>query len=263
LTISIAVTGKGGVGKTIVAALLIKVLREETGEVILAVDADPNSNLHEALGIEAGKSIGEIREEMLKLGDQIPPEQGRADYLEGLIESVIVEGEGFDLISMGRPEGPGCYCYVNHLLRKVLDKLTGRYRFVVIDAEAGLEHFSRRTTRDVDILLVVSDPTARGFMTAKRVKELVAELNTKFGRMYLVVNRMPEGLAEKVAEEVSKVGIECIALIPEDDLVAKFDLEGRPFIQLPKESKAYKAIASLIKKLPLKKAEQTLWWQKI
>jgi CO dehydrogenase maturation factor len=263
LTISIAVTGKGGVGKTIVAALLIKVLREETGEVILAVDADPNSNLHEALGIEAGKSIGEIREEMLKLGDQIPPEQGRADYLEGLIESVIVEGEGFDLISMGRPEGPGCYCYVNHLLRKVLDKLTGRYRFVVIDAEAGLEHFSRRTTRDVDILLVVSDPTARGFMTAKRVKELVAELNTKFGRMYLVVNRMPEGLAEKVAEEVSKVGIECIALIPEDDLVAKFDLEGRPFIQLPKESKAYKAIASLIKKLPLKEAEQTLWWQKI
>jgi len=263
LTISIAVTGKGGVGKTIVATLLIKVLHEETGEVILAVDADPNSNLHEALGIEAGKSIGEIREEMLKLGDQIPPEQGRADYLEGLIESVIVEGEGFDLISMGRPEGPGCYCYVNHLLRKVLDKLTGRYRFVVIDAEAGLEHFSRRTTRDVDILLVVSDPTARGFMTAKRVKELVAELNTKFGRMYLVVNRMPEGLAEKVAEEVSKVGIECIALIPEDDLVAKFDLEGRPFIQLPKESKAYKAIASLIKKLPLKEAEQTLWWQKI
>jgi len=200
---------------------------------------------------------------MLKLGDQIPPEQGRADYLEGLIESVIVEGEGFDLISMGRPEGPGCYCYVNHLLRKVLDKLTGRYRFVVIDAEAGLEHFSRRTTRDVDILLVVSDPTARGFMTAKRVKELVAELNTKFGRMYLVVNRMPEGLAEKVAEEVSKVGIECIALIPEDDLLAKFDLEGRPFIQLPKESRAYKAIASLIKKLPLKEAEQTLWWQKI
>ena len=263
MTISIAVTGKGGVGKTIVATLLIKVLHEETGEVILAVDADPNSNLHEALGIEAGKSIGEIREEMLKLGDQIPPEQGRADYLEGLIESVIVEGEGFDLISMGRPEGPGCYCYVNHLLRKVLDKLTGRYRFVVIDAEAGLEHFSRRTTRDVDILLVVSDPTARGFMTAKRVKELVAELNTKFGRMYLVVNRMPEGLAEKVAEEVSKVGIECIALIPEDDLVAKFDLEGRPFIQLPKESKAYKAIASLIKKLPLKEAEQTLWWQKI
>jgi len=263
LTISIAVTGKGGVGKTIVAALLIKVLHEETGEVILAVDADPNSNLHEALGIEAGKSIGEIREEMLKLGDQIPPEQGRADYLEGLIESVIVEGEGFDLISMGRPEGPGCYCYVNHLLRKVLDKLTGRYRFVVIDAEAGLEHFSRRTTRDVDILLVVSDPTARGFMTAKRVKELVAELNTKFGRMYLVVNRMPEGLAEKVAEEVSKVGIECIALIPEDDLLAKFDLEGRPFIQLPKESRAYKAIASLIKKLPLKEAEQTLWWQKI
>ena len=263
MTISIAVTGKGGVGKTIVAALLIKVLHEETGEVILAVDADPNSNLHEALGIEAGKSIGEIREEMLKLGDQIPPEQGRADYLEGLIESVIVEGEGFDLISMGRPEGPGCYCYVNHLLRKVLDKLTGRYRFVVIDAEAGLEHFSRRTTRDVDILLVVSDPTARGFMTAKRVKELVAELNTKFGRMYLVVNRMPEGLAEKVAEEVSKVGIECIALIPEDDLLAKFDLEGRPFIQLPKESRAYKAIASLIKKLPLKEAEQTLWWQKI
>jgi CO dehydrogenase maturation factor len=263
LTTSIAVTGKGGVGKTTVAALLIKVLHEETGEVILAVDADPNSNLHEALGIQAGKSIGEIREEMLKLGDQIPPEQGRADYLEGLIESATVEGEGFDLISMGRPEGPGCYCYVNHLLRKVLDKVSGRYKFVVIDAEAGLEHFSRRTTRDVDILLVVSDPTARGFMTAKRVKELVAELNTKFGRMYLVVNRVPDGLADRVAEEASKVGIECIALIPEDDLVAKFDLEGRPLTELPKESKAYKAIASLTKKLPLREAEQTLWWQKI
>jgi CO dehydrogenase maturation factor len=134
---------------------------------------------------------------------------------------------------------------------------------VVIDAEAGLEHFSRRTTRDVDILLVVSDPTARGFLTAKRVKELVAELNTKFGRMYLVVNRVPEGLADKVAEEASKVGIECIALIPEDELVAKFDLEGRPFIQLPKESKVYKAVAALAKKLPLKEAEQKLWWEKI
>jgi CO dehydrogenase maturation factor len=263
LTISIAVTGKGGVGKTIVAALLIKVLHEETGEVILAVDADPNSNLHEALGIQAGKSVGEIREEMLKLGDQLPPEQGRADYLEGLIESVIVEGDGFDLLTMGRPEGPGCYCYVNHLLRSILDKLTGRYKFVVIDAEAGLEHFSRRTTRDVDILLVVSDPTARGFLTAKRVKELVAELNTKFGRMYLVVNRVPEGLEDKVAEEASKVGIECIALIPEDELVAKFDLEGRPFIQLPKESKVYKAVAALAKKLPLKEVEQKLWWEKI
>jgi CO dehydrogenase maturation factor len=263
LTISIAVTGKGGVGKTIVAALLIKVLHEESGEVILAVDADPNSNLHEALGIQAGKSVGEIREEMLKLGDQLPPEQGRADYLEGLIESVIVEGDGFDLLTMGRPEGPGCYCYVNHLLRRILDKLTGRYKFVVIDAEAGLEHFSRRTTRDVDILLVVSDPTARGFLTAKRVKELVAELNTKFGRMYLVVNRVPEGLEDKVAEEASKVGIECIALIPEDELVAEFDLEGRPFIQLPKESKVYKAVAALAKKLPLKEVEQKLWWEKI
>jgi len=263
LTISIAVTGKGGVGKTTIASLLIKFLHEETGEIILAVDADPNSNLHEALGVKAGKTIGEIREEMLKLGDQIPPEQGRADYLEGLIESARIEGEGFDLISMGRPEGPGCYCYVNHLLRKVLDKLSGRYKFVVIDAEAGLEHFSRRTTRDVDFLLVVSDPTARGFMTAKRVKELVAELNTKFGKMYLVVNRVPEGLEEKVLEEASKVGIECIALIPEDELVAGFDLEGRPLIELPKESKAYKAIASLAKKLPLREAEQTLWWEKI
>ena len=263
MTISIAVTGKGGVGKTTIASLLIKFLHEETGEIILAVDADPNSNLHEALGVKAAKTIGEIREEMLKLGDQIPPEQGRADYLEGLIESARIEGEGFDLISMGRPEGPGCYCYVNHLLRKVLDKLSGRYKFVVIDAEAGLEHFSRRTTRDVDFLLVVSDPTARGFMTAKRVKELVAELNTKFGKMYLVVNRVPEGLEEKVLEEASKVGIECIALIPEDELVAGFDLEGRPLIELPKESKAYKAIASLAKKLPLREAEQTLWWEKI
>lgn len=263
MTVSIAVTGKGGVGKTLVAALLIKVLHEETGEVILAVDADPNSNLHEALGIKAGKSVGEIREEMLQVGEQLPPEQSRADYLEGLIESVIVEGDGFDLITMGRPEGPGCYCYVNHLLRKILDKLTGRYRFVVVDAEAGLEHFSRRTTRDVDILLVVSDPTVRGFMTAKRVKELVRELNTKFGRMYLVVNRVPEGLADKVAEEASKVGIGCIALIPEDELVAEFDLEGRPFIQLPKESKAYKAIAELVKKLLLKEAEQIFWWEKI
>ena len=256
-------TGKGGVGKTTIAALLIKVLHDETGEVILAVDADPNSNLHEALGIEAGKSIGDIREEFLKLGDSIPPEQGKADFLEGLIESATVEGDGFDLISMGRPEGPGCYCYVNHLLRKVLDKVSGRYRFVVIDAEAGLEHFSRRTTRDVDILLVVSDPTARGFMTAKRVKELVVELNTKFNRMYLVVNRVPEGLADKVAEEASKVGLECIALIPEDHLVTEFDLEGKPLVALPAESKAYKGILSLVKKLPLKEAEQTLWWQKI
>ncbi|MEM3386849.1 MAG: AAA family ATPase [Nitrososphaerales archaeon] len=263
MTISIAVTGKGGVGKTTIAALLVKTIHDKTGEIVLAVDADPNSNLHEALGVKAGKSIGDIREELLKLGEQIPPEQGKADYLEGLIEGATVEGEGFDLISMGRPEGPGCYCYVNHLLRKVLDKVSERYKFVVIDAEAGLEHFSRRTTRDVDILIVVSDPTARGFMTAKRVKELVSELNTKFGKMYMVVNRVPQSFADKVAEEAAKVGIECIALIPEDELVAEFDLAGKPLTSLPPDSKAYQAIQKIVEKLPLKEAEQTLWWQKI
>ena len=264
MTLSIAVTGKGGVGKTTISSLLVKALHEKTHELILAVDADPNANFHEALGVDTPKSVGDIREDVLKIGENLPPEQSRSEYLDGLINSSICEGEGFDLLSMGRPEGPGCYCYVNNLLRKIVDNLSEKYHLVVMDAEAGLEHFSRRTTKDVDILLVVSDSSARGLMTAQRIKNLISELNTNVGRIFLIVNRVKDSLADKVSDEASKVGIEVIALIPEDDLVQQFDFEGKSLTSLPEDSIAYQNIKKLADKiLATVNTKSTKWWEKV
>ncbi|HID11122.1 MAG TPA: carbon monoxide dehydrogenase, partial [Candidatus Latescibacteria bacterium] len=140
----VAVSGKGGTGKTTIAALLVRKLMRMDGPV-LAVDADPNSNLGEQLGMEVGETIGDIREEVLE--EELPPGMTKDRYLELRIQETLTEGEGVDLLTMGRPEGPGCYCYVNHLLRGFLDRLSKNYRHIVVDNEAGMEHLSRRTTR--------------------------------------------------------------------------------------------------------------------
>lgn len=250
MTFTLAVSGKGGTGKTTLAALLTRILWERTGKPVLAVDADPNANLNEALGVPVRTSVGDIRERLLEK-DSLSPSQTREDYLNSMIQSSLGEYEGYDLLVMGRPEGPGCYCYVNNLLRKIIDSIASNYHLVVMDAEAGLEHFSRRTTRDIDILLITTDPTARGIATAKRITDLIREIDTKFGRKYVIANRVPDALRERVVRDIGETGLECVGVIPEDPLIAEFDIAGKPIVKLPESSPAYEATLEIAHRLSI------------
>jgi CO dehydrogenase maturation factor len=202
----IAVSGKGGVGKTMLSALLVKVLSEEDSD-LLAIDADPDSNLPEALGIDLEKTIGDVREEILAARDRSPGKTLH-DVLEYHVLGTIEETDNFDLLAMGRPEGSGCYCAVNHMLREIIDKWAKGYKFVIIDTEAGLEHLSRRTTQDVDVMIVVTDTSKRGVETAKRIKELASELDIVFKKLFVVINRSKEGMTQGIKNELSEAGLD-------------------------------------------------------
>jgi CO dehydrogenase maturation factor len=246
LTISIAVSGKGGTGKTTITALLVRILQEKAKSPILVVDADPNSNLNEALGVEVKNTVGDIRERLLAHRDSLSPEQTKEDYLNYMIQSSLSESESFDLLTMGRPEGPGCYCYLNNLLRKIIDSLTSHYSIVVIDAEAGLEHFSRRTTRDIDVLLITTDPTTRGITTARRIVDLIKEIETRVGSYGVIANRVPPTSAQRIRKAIEDAGLECIGIVPEDPLIQQLDLEGRPIVDLPESSPALISLKRIV-----------------
>jgi CO dehydrogenase maturation factor len=249
VTFSVAVSGKGGTGKTTISALIIRALIKKGKKPVLAVDADPNSNLNESLGIPLRRTVGEIREKLLEGQGSLPPEQSKEDYLNYMIQSSLTESDTFDLLAMGRPEGPGCYCYVNNVLRKIVDSVTSSYPYVVMDTEAGLEHFSRRTTRDLDVLMITTDPTARGINTAKRIAELVKELDTKVGRIYVIANRVPESLYKRVQQDLQNAGLECLVVVPEDESVQEFEVEGKPIYNLPETSKAFRSVVEMLDKL--------------
>ena len=224
MTNTIAVAGKGGVGKTLICGLLARWLADHCGGPVLAVDADANANLHEVLGLEAGQSVGAIREEMKELAGQVPAGMTKAQFLEYKIETALVEGDRLDLLVMGRPEGPGCYCYANNLLRDILGKLTGHYKFVVIDNEAGMEHLSRRLMQSVDLLLVISDPSLRGIDTACRLSRVPREVQTRVGRTVAVVNRLgPGGLAQEARRRLDEAGLELTVTMAEDAAVTRCD----------------------------------------
>ncbi len=253
MTRTIALAGKGGTGKTAVAALLIQHLIEHNSGTILAIDADPSTNLHLVLGVSLEETIGDIREETLQetyrggLGGI-----SKHDYLEVRINQALVESKGFDLLAMGRPEGPGCYCAANHLLRLCIDRLAKGYDYVVIDNEAGLEHLSRRTTRDVDLLLIVSDPTMRGLIAAFRVVDLIRELDTHASHIRLIVNRVSvdgDGrprLAPQLESAIGEKGLELVGLMPEDSTVADYDAWGKPLIDLPLQAPIRKAMSEIM-----------------
>jgi len=244
LTVTIAVAGKGGTGKTTLAGLLVRYLRERDAGSILAIDADPATNLHAVLGAPEPVSVGNIREETAEQvgrGKGVPSGMSKQDYFEYQVNLAVEEGNGFDLLAMGRPEGRGCYCAANNMLRVIIDQIAGGYDYVVMDNEAGLEHLSRRTTRDVDLLLIVSDPSMRGLVTAGRVLELSRELKTVIGRAVLVVNRVQGQLPPPIAEKAEELGLRLIGTIPDDPLVPEFDGYGRPLIDLPAESPALRA----------------------
>ena len=253
MTTTIAVAGKGGTGKTTLVGLLIRRLVESQASPILAIDADPASNLNTVLGLPLEKTVGDVREETSEKARANLLEAGIAkhDLLDYEINSSVVEGVGVDLLAMGRPEGPGCYCAANNMLRAIVDTIADGYPWVVIDNEAGLEHLSRRTTRDVDVLFIVSDATVRGIITAGRVRAVLDELKTKVGRHYLIVNRAGHGLTPELENAIAEQRLELLGVLPDDPLVASFDASGRPVFELPDDSLLKAAFNKVLDGLPI------------
>ncbi|MBM4285522.1 MAG: carbon monoxide dehydrogenase [Deltaproteobacteria bacterium] len=239
--------GKGGTGKTTVAAMVLRYLLEHGKKPVLAVDADANSNLHEVLGIEPGQTVGQAREEMKKGSGMV--DMTKDQLIEMRINQCLVESDGYDLIVMGQPEGPGCYCAANHLVAHYMDVLGKNYLYILMDNEAGMEHMSRLTTKNVDLLLLVSDPSWRGIQAARRLQDLARDLKIVVGRAVLLVNRATNGLSPRSQEEISSQGLELAGLIPQDPLVAEFDSQGRPTFTLPADSQALQAAYRILERL--------------
>jgi CO dehydrogenase maturation factor len=248
---TIVVAGKGGTGKTTISALLVQLLSERG--VVLAVDADPATNLNQALGVPLGETVGRIREEMSQSvqSGSFSPTISKQEYLDGRIRGALEEAKGFDLLAIGRPEGPGCYCAANNMLRLSIDRLGQNYEYLVIDSEAGMEHISRQTTRDIDILLIVSDLTQRGIKTAAVMKGLIGEMRTRVGRICLVINRSPNGLPPEIADTINRHGFEMVATLPQDPYIADLEIKGLPTTQLPPQSPLRAAVGELVGKIGL------------
>jgi len=245
LSFTIAVSGKGGTGKTTLSGMILRYLLDQGKGPVLAVDADSNSNLNEVLGVEVRSTIGDAREMMKQ---DVPGGMTKDIWFEYKVQEALIENKGFDLIAMGRPEGPGCYCAANTLARKCLDLLTGNYQYIVIDNEAGMEHFSRLTTRDVDLLFIVSDSSRRSILTASRIRDLIHELNLRIVHEVLLVNRVQGPLPADVLEEIERQKLELGGTLPEDEAIFRYDLEGKPTFQLSVESKAVRAARQIFEK---------------
>ena len=245
----VAVAGKGGVGKTTVAALLIRSLLARGLKPLLAVDADPSICLYQKLGVEAGRTLGQIREDTLRLKEGAPAGLAKRDLLEMEVQSAVVEGTGFDLLTMGRQEGAGCYCAVNNLLRSFVDGLGGAYKTVVIDNEAGMEHLSRRTNAGVDVMLFVCQPTRSSARAVAGLKELARSLDFRIGGEYVVLNRANGVPEAAVRAEIEGAGLETIGAVPEDDAVLRYESQDESLLKLPADSAAAAAVDQIVKKL--------------
>jgi CO dehydrogenase maturation factor len=256
MSISIAVAGKGGSGKTTVASLVVRYLKNRGLMPILAVDADPNANFGESLGLNPKRTVGSIIASFNEEKINIPPGMTKEAYLEIRLNDALVETKGLDLVTMGRGEGPACYCYPNLLLRKFMDRLAGNYASVVMDNEAGMEHLSRRTTQNIDELLLVSNHSVKGVRTIARVKELVDELKLVVKRQSVIINMVADGVDPYVQEELSRLGIEPAAIIPMDEKITESDLKMKPLPDLP-DSAAARAVDDLMTGLLQEKIRAT------
>jgi len=257
MTTTIALAGKGGVGKTTIAAMVIKYLAQARDGAILAIDADPSSNLNMVLGLDLDWTVGDIREDMLAQVKSSLTTGGAAmgslaggvskrEYLDYHIRNSLAEGSAFDLIAMGRSEGPGCYCAVNHNLREVVDAISKNYRYVVIDNEAGMEHLSRRTTRDVQHMLIVSDPTQRGLVAAERIASFRNELDIDIENAYLILNRLSGPIPPELEKFIEKLDIPLLGVVPADEELSSFEFSGRPLVEMRNDSPVYRKVAEMM-----------------
>ena len=244
---SIALAGKGGCGKTTLAGMLVRYLVSNSKTPVLAVDADCNANLNEVLGLDVKDTLGNAREDMKK-GD-VPSGMTKDIFMEMKLEEAVAEAQGFDLIVMGQPEGAGCYCAANTLLTNFLERLQDNYPFIVMDNEAGMEHISRLTTKNVDVLLIVSDPSRRGLQAAVRINELAKCLNIGVGKSYVVINMAKEAPSQKAIQMIEEAHLELIGTVPDDDLIYEFDFEGLPTFDIPEDSKSVRAAFDIFNKI--------------
>ena len=242
----IAMAGKGGTGKTTIAALIIRSIKERKLGSILAIDADPNSNLGEILGLKDTSSIGAILDDISASPDKIPAGMPKERFVQYQVQSAILEGDGFDILSMGKPEGPGCYCYVNNCLRSVMTQLIKDYDYIVIDNEAGLEHLSRRTTRFADILIVVSDASSVGLKSARRINELVKQLKFEVKRSTLLINRFNMKIDK---DKIKETNLEYLGSLPFDPDLEELSLGNKSIYNLESDAPAFKIFNSLGEKI--------------
>ena len=249
MSIKIAVAGKGGCGKTSITALVIRYLKKNGKTPILAVDADPNANLGESLGLRVPQTIGRILDDFQHEKISIPPGMTKEAYLDYKLNETLVESQGLDLITMGRGQGPECYCYPNTVLKKFIDGLSDSYAYVVMDNEAGMEHLSRKTTEDVDALLLVSNHSVKGVRAIGRILELVGELKLHVKKKYILINIVPDKLDPLVADELKRLGLKADIIIPEDKTLYRHDLEQKPLMDMPDNSPAVQAVARLMAEL--------------
>ena len=252
---TIAVAGKGGVGKTTVCGMMIDALIKGGKGPLLVVDADANSNLNEVLGVEAGVSLGQIREEIAQAelrGDTIPKSMTKADYAEYRFESALAEEDDFDMLVMGRTQGKGCYCYVNGVLQSQLGKYLTNYSYVVMDNEAGLEHIARGTLPHVDTMLLISDCSRRGVQAVARIAEMIDEMGLNPGQMGLIINRAPDGkLDDGVRAEIEKHGLKLFGVLPHDEAVYRCDCDGNPSAKLPDSDPMKVALRGIMQSIGL------------
>ena len=243
---SIAFAGKGGTGKTTLSGMMVRYLVAKGKTPILAVDADPNANLNEVLGLDITDTLGNAREDM-KHGN-VPPGMTKDMFISMRMQEAIAETDGFELVVMGQPEGTGCYCAANTILSNFLEKLTDNYAYLVMDNEAGMEHISRLTTRNVDILLVVADTSMRSLQAAVRIWELSKSLNIGIEKTYLIINRVKEALPPEAQKYIEENGIHLIGTIPDDEQVYEYDLSGKATLHLPEDSPSVKAAFDIFNK---------------
>ena len=252
----ISVSGKGGTGKTTVVALILKILLNNIHKGIkriLIVDADPAVNLPGVLDIPIDSTVGMAADKLKKRIERgtIPVSMSKRDLLEAWVFETVVETPQFDLLAMGRSEGEGCYCYVNSVLTKILDTLSENYSITLMDMEAGLEHLSRRTDRDVDIMLVVTDPSKMGFETAKRIREIAEEVHIDFKEIYLIGNQFPLEMENSLNEKAEEIGLKMAGIIPQDTNIMNYNILGKPLLSLPNDSPAVKAVEKIVMKINL------------
>jgi CO dehydrogenase maturation factor len=250
----IALAGKGGTGKTTLAGLAVRYIIEKKKMPVLAVDADANNCLNEALGVDVHATIGKLREESLEVirsGADRPGGMSMEQLFDYQVQQSLIESKGFDLMVMGRPEGPGCYCAANNVIRKYTDKLSETYPYVVIDNEAGMEHLSRRTTHKVDILLIISDPSTRGIQTAKRIRGLVDELQLEIKKCVIIINRVSGDEVTGLTRHAHDLGVAVSGTVPHDLEITDYDLRGKPVFQLPGGSRALQAFYAILDSLDI------------
>ena len=247
MALSIAFSGKGGTGKTTLAGLLVRYLIKKDKGPILAVDADSNYNLNEVLGVEVHETLGGVRERMKK-GD-VPNGMTKDRFMSMQLEQSIVEAKDFDLVVMGQPEGQGCYCAANTLLSEFLSKLTKNYQSIVMDNEAGMEHISRLTTKNIDTLLIVSDPSRRGLQASQRIKELAHSLNIGVKDIYLILNNVQQEPSQAVLDIIEQAGMTLLGTVGADQTLAEYDMTGRPTAELPEDNPVVQSAFAMFDKI--------------